>query len=73
VDRNSTCSTQDANFLFESVSKRARGDMRPGEGRVKKNIAGESGGVTGKSMAVGEGGANIFARKRARFESVFRR
>lgn len=50
---------------FASLSKTAMGDCRPGDGREKWNMAGDSGGVTGDSVAEGDGGWPIFERKRA--------
>lgn len=41
------------------------GDRRPGEGSVKWKMAGDSGGVAGDSVALGDGGRAILVRKTA--------
>jgi len=55
---------------FSRVSKSARGETRPGDGSVKWKTAGDSGGVTGRDVAVGDGRASILERKRARRSTV---
>jgi hypothetical protein len=44
----------------------SHGDSNPGDGNLKWNIQGDSGGVTGISAAEGDGGASSLARKRVR-------
>jgi hypothetical protein len=72
----STCSTRTGLCSFpsrsmSSVSNRANGEMRPGDGKEKWKIAGDSGGVTGSEAAVGEGRASILDRKRLRRSICF--
>ena len=57
-------------WSFSRVSKSARGETRPGDGSVKWKTAGDSGGVTGSDVAVGDGSASILERKRARRSTV---
>lgn len=66
--RKSTCSTRTVrgSVSLSRVSNIANGEISPGDGKVKWNTAGDSGGVTGSDAAVGEGRASIFDRNKLR-------
>ena len=73
VRRKSICSTHPwqawpagaSHASFATDSKTARGESSPGDGKKQCNMAGDSGGVFGVAVAVGEGGSDSLDKNRA--------